>query len=94
MMKDIAPAGIRFPAELKEALQKAAHKNKRSMNAEVVARIAASFENKIDLKELTDGEFLDEFVRRFGAGSVRTTSVVKGPIGEDRIIERAWPGKS
>lgn len=39
MTRDIAPFGVRMPAELKEQLQAMATDNKRSVNAEVVAAI-------------------------------------------------------
>jgi hypothetical protein len=35
---------IRLPPELKEKIEEAAHDNRRSMNAEVIARLQASFE--------------------------------------------------
>lgn len=35
---------LRLPAELKERIERAALENKRSMNAEIVARLEASFE--------------------------------------------------
>lgn len=39
MSRDIAPFGVRMPAELKEQLHAMAKDNKRSVNAEVVAAI-------------------------------------------------------
>lgn len=39
MSRDIAPFGVRMPAELKEQLSIMAAENKRSVNAEVVAAI-------------------------------------------------------
>lgn len=39
MSRDIAPFGVRMPAELKEQLILMAAENKRSVNAEVVAAI-------------------------------------------------------
>jgi hypothetical protein len=42
---------IRLPPELKEKIKEAAHDNRRSMNAEVIARLQASFEE--DAGELT-----------------------------------------
>ncbi|EKN3386116.1 Arc family DNA-binding protein [Yersinia enterocolitica] len=35
-VRDIAPYGIRMPAELKEKLQEIAKKNSRSLNSEIV----------------------------------------------------------
>lgn len=45
-MREIAPFGVRMPAELKVRLETAAKSNGRSMNTEVVARLAASFDDK------------------------------------------------
>lgn len=39
MSRDIAPFGLRMPAELKETLEKLAKDNKRSLNAEIVSRL-------------------------------------------------------
>ncbi|MEQ1975014.1 Arc family DNA-binding protein [Xenorhabdus sp. SGI240] len=43
MSREDAQMKIRLPAELKEQLEKAAAENKRSMNAEVLQRLAESF---------------------------------------------------
>ncbi|STY93394.1 Arc family DNA-binding protein [Moraxella bovis] len=39
MSRDIAPFGVRMPAELKEYLTQKAKENKRSLNAEIVERL-------------------------------------------------------
>lgn len=39
MSRDIAPFGVRMPAELKEQLQAMAAENKRSINSEIVAAV-------------------------------------------------------
>lgn len=41
---NIAPFGVRMPAELKERVQLSAHENNRSMNAEVVHLLAFSLD--------------------------------------------------
>lgn len=68
--KDITPFGVRLPTEVKEKLQRAANKNTRSMNAEIVARMAASFEVRTALKDFTDGELVDELIKRWGRENV------------------------
>lgn len=40
----IAPYGLRMPPELKERVEAAAKANNRSMNAEIVSRLAATFD--------------------------------------------------
>lgn len=88
MFKDITPTGVRFPAELKERLQKAANKNTRSMNAEIIARIAESFEGRNDLKDFSDGELIDEFIRRWGKESMNIRVAFDGLTQEDKVLRK------
>ena len=44
MSRDITPFALRMPAELRGQIEEAASSNKRSLNAEVVARLQDSFE--------------------------------------------------
>lgn len=44
MSRAIAPFGLRIPPDLRHQIEEAAHDNRRSMNAEIVARLQASFE--------------------------------------------------
>jgi hypothetical protein len=41
--KQLPPYGLRIPPDLKEAIQKAAKTNNRSMHAEIIARLEKSF---------------------------------------------------
>ena len=50
-IRDLAPTGVRIPSKLKSMLKEKAKANNRSMNAEIVARLEASF--------LTDTRQLD-----------------------------------
>lgn len=71
MNRDIAPFGLRLPAKLKNKLEESAEKNIRSLNAELVARLAESLEG--DEKRLGDystGELVDELLRRSEPGRV------------------------
>lgn len=86
--KDITPFGVRFPTELKAKLQKAAHRNTRSMNAEIVARIAESFDGRNDLKEFSDGELIDELSRRLGSESVHIELTLKVRSPEENILQK------
>lgn len=43
-MREIAPFGLRMPAELKSRIDREAKGNGRSMNAEIIARLWASIE--------------------------------------------------
>jgi hypothetical protein len=67
--RDITPFNIRLPAELKAKLKAEADKKTGSINAEVLARLAASFE-KTGLENYTDGELIDELIRRWGREAV------------------------
>lgn len=42
-MRDINPFGLRLPPEVRQAVERAAAANRRSMNAEIVARLEESF---------------------------------------------------
>jgi hypothetical protein len=55
---------IRLPPKLKEKIKEAAHDNRRSMNAEVIARLQASFEE--DAGEVTPDqmELLMELLKK------------------------------
>lgn len=43
MSRDIVPFGLRMPPDLKARIEKAAHDNGRSMNAEIVHRLQQAF---------------------------------------------------
>ncbi len=70
MFKDLTPFGVRFPTDLKEKIQKSANKNTRSMNAEIIARVAESFDGRNELEQFSDGELIDELIRRWGRDAV------------------------
>lgn len=44
LLANIAPFGLRMQSDLKERLKAVAEQNGRSMNAEIVSRLEASFE--------------------------------------------------
>ena len=68
MMREIAPFGVRIPAELKSQIEQAAEEGKRSMNSEVVARLEKSFQPQ--LADYTDGELVAELMRRYAPGEI------------------------
>lgn len=72
MNRDIAPFGLRIPAELRKRLEKAAEKNIRSLNAEMVARLEDSL--AVDDKKLSEysvGELIQELIRRNEPGRLK-----------------------
>jgi Arc-like DNA binding domain len=56
LLANIAPFGLRMQADLKDRLKAASEENGRSMNAEIVARLEASFTNKPKTVILTEEE--------------------------------------
>lgn len=78
-MRDIAPFGLRIPAELKIQIGKAAEENQRSLNGEMVVRLEASFH--APLAEYSDGELISELMRRYGRGDIYIR--IGKPSGED-----------
>lgn len=65
--KNIAPFGLRMQPELRDKLEKLAKgKPKWSLNSEIVKRLEESLEARHELEAFSDGELLDELIRRFG----------------------------
>jgi predicted GNAT superfamily acetyltransferase len=48
-IRDTNPVGLRLPTELKEKIKNAAKENKQSINAEIVRRLEASFNEGADI---------------------------------------------
>lgn len=58
MSRDIVPLGLRMPPDLKERIEAASKQNGRSMNAEIVARLQASFDPRgIETTEMAHAAF-------------------------------------
>lgn len=71
MSRDIAPFGLRLPADLKLRLFKHARNTARSLNAEIVLRLTASVEaTERPLGNYTDGELIKELMDRYDRGVV------------------------
>lgn len=64
MSRDDPQMKIRLPAELKTGVETAAKANNRTMNAEIVARLQQSFENK--LLSQGDMEVLEQSAQTLG----------------------------
>lgn len=68
---NIAPFGLRMQPELKKALEDIAKgKPKWSLNAEIVERLDESLKTRQELAQFTDGELIDELIRRWGREAV------------------------
>jgi hypothetical protein len=78
MLRDISPIGLRVTPELKLMIRAAAKKNSRSMNAEILARLAASFDPRVDLQKVATGELLRELVDRNEPGKI-SIEITKPP---------------
>jgi hypothetical protein len=58
--------------DLKERIQQAAQgKPKWSINSEINQRLELSFDARQDLDQFSDGELIDELIRRWGRDAVR-----------------------
>lgn len=70
MIRDINPIGLRLPAELKELIRAAAKNNGRSMNSEMIERLQASFNPRVDLAAVSLGELVRELLERNEPGRI------------------------
>jgi hypothetical protein len=69
--RDIIPFGLRMQPELKEKLEAAIQgKPKWSLNSEIVKRLEESLQERHELAAFTDGELIDELIRRWGREAV------------------------
>lgn len=69
--RDIIPFGLRMQPELKEKLESAIQgKPKWSLNSEIVKRLEESLQERYELAAFTDGELIDELIRRWGRDAV------------------------
>jgi hypothetical protein len=63
-LENIAPFGLRLQPDLRAKLEAQAQKVPRSLNAEISERLEKSL-MKQGLADYTDGELIDELVKRF-----------------------------
>jgi len=71
MIKDISrlhPFGLRIPGDLKDRLELSAEKNARSLNSEMIVRLADSF--KSPLNAYSDGDLIAELLNRYERGAI------------------------
>lgn len=90
MSRDIAPFGLRMPAELKARIDAAAEKNGRSINAECVARLHESFEGRTAMADFPVGALLEEIISRLGAN---VQIVIAQDVAETAGITQSTPEK-
>lgn len=69
-LEHINPFGLRLQPDLKEQLEAMARKVPRSLNAEITERLAQSLSAKQGLKDYSDGELIDELIKRWGRDQV------------------------
>jgi len=101
MSRDIVPLGLRMPPEIKEQIEAAAKANGRSMNAEIVARLQASFEPSANATAVTLEEIIGAFARMMqlavrvkpGTAADSKTAVELQAVAE-KILERLPSGKN
>lgn len=67
MSRDIVPLGLRMPPDLKEQIESASKQNGRSMNAEIVARLQASFDKQgTRLEDIPASIEVSEYAEKHG----------------------------
>jgi hypothetical protein len=67
-MRETNSLAVRLPDELKTKIVEAAKENRRSLNAEMLARLEMSFGRP--LAGYSDGELIDELMSRYNRGEV------------------------
>lgn len=80
--RDIPPYGLRLQPALKEKLdsivaEKKSKKPDWSLNSEISERLENSLTPRTGLEDFTDGELIDECIRRWGKESVRVVVTVE-----------------
>lgn len=61
---------LRLQPDLKATLERLARKVPQSLNAEITARLEQSLVSSKELKDYSDGELVDELIRRWGRDRV------------------------
>lgn len=69
-LQNISPYNLRLQPDLKATLERLARKASRSLNAEITARLEESLSTSKDLKDYSDGELIDELIKRWGRSAV------------------------
>jgi hypothetical protein len=77
--QNIVPFGLRMQPDLKKKLEEVAYgKPKWSLNSEIVSRLESSLEVRDELAAFSDGELIDEIIKRWGRDNVLIR------LGEDK----------
>lgn len=71
--RDINPLHVRFPEELREIIENSAQANRRSKNSEILVALERYYARRSALEDFTDGELIDELIRRWGREAVKLT---------------------
>lgn len=69
-LETINPIGLRLQPDLKMKLDTARKMVPQSLNAEIVERLEQSFQVRHELEKFSDGELIDELIRRWGREAV------------------------
>jgi hypothetical protein len=69
-LSHIKPYGLRMQPDMRRMLEDAADGKEQSLNSEIVERLEASFVARLDLSDFSDGELIDELIKRWGRDKV------------------------
>ena len=69
-LQNISPYNLRLQPDLRKALERSARTVPRSLHAEITERLEQSLALQKELKDYTDGELIDELIRRWGRDAV------------------------
>ena len=81
-MRDINPFGLRLPPEIRHSVEVAAGNNRRSMNAEIIARLTESF-----IEKPTEPKSLFQLIEAVFKEAEKAGIPVKVILGEDDAEE-------
>lgn len=72
-INNISPFNLRLQPELKSQLESEARKSGRSLNAEITERLEESLGAARGLAAYSDGQLLDEVIKRWGRENIKLT---------------------
>jgi hypothetical protein len=69
-LSHIKPYGLRMQPDIRRVLEDAAKGKEQSLNSEIVSRLESSLEVRDELAAFSDGELIDELIKRWGRDAI------------------------